>query len=127
MINDNNLYFPYDNDPEPTKYTVLVQTRVWTYVDVEAIDTDDLKNRVKDLSEKKLFEKINEKEIEKAELEDGTELFDDSEEEYLRYKLKRFIKKFIEEGNKENQTLEDAYYRMFEFYKSEGYEKYFKK
>lgn len=35
---------------------------------------------------------------------------------------KRFIRKFIEEGNKEGQTLKEAYARMFEYYKSEGYE-----
>lgn len=123
-MNNNNLYFPYDNDPEPKKYTVLVQTKIWSYIDIEALNEEDLKDRVKHLSTKKILEEVNEKEIEKAEIENGAELFDNSEEAELEYKLKKFIKKFIEEGDKDNQTLEEAYSRMFEFYKSNGYEKY---
>ena len=39
---------------------------------------------------------------------------------------KEFIKKFIEEGNKEGQTLDMAYAKMFEYYKSKNYEEYCK-
>ena len=37
---------------------------------------------------------------------------------------KAFVRKFIEEGNKENQTLEEAYSNMFEFYKEKLYDQY---
>lgn len=58
------------------------------------------------------------------EYEDLKEKYYDAEDD--RDWFKSFIKKFIEEGNKEDQPLSEAYARMFEVYKSEGYEDYFK-
>ena len=39
-------------------------------------------------------------------------------------KLTYFLNRFIFEGNRTDKTLEEAYAKMFEIYKSEGYEKY---
>ena len=62
------------------------------------------------------YHEIEEKEEEQyhkiCELEDDVEYY------------KAFVRKFVEEGNKENQTLEEAYSNMFEFYKEKLYDQY---
>ena len=40
--------------------------------------------------------------------------------------LKWFLKNFIEKGNEEGKTFEQAYTEMFEIYKGYDYEKYIK-
>lgn len=40
--------------------------------------------------------------------------------------LRWFLKRFIEKGNEEGKTLEQAYAEMFEIYKEYEYEKYVK-
>ena len=59
------------------------------------------------------------------EMENQREKISNLEDDVEYYK--NFIKKFIEEGNKKEQTLEEAYAKTFEFYVSEGYDEDFKK
>lgn len=88
-MRDSDLWYPYDNDPEPQTFTVLVQTRIWSYVDVESMSEYDLKDDIKSLSKERLLEDISDYEIEKATYENYDEIFDYSDEEYYKNKIKK--------------------------------------
>lgn len=112
MINDSELYYPYDNDPEPKKYTVMIEAKVYSWVDVEAIGTEDLKIEVDYLNNKEILNGVEEVELISAYINDadGTPLFNYSDEERLRRRVKQLEKelKEIKEfyGEKENKDGE---------------------
>lgn len=81
------------------------------YVRVHSDDIEDYKKTIEEIEEKNID---LEQEIE--------ELENDLEE--VQTDLKYFLKRFIEKGNEEGKTLEQAYAEMFEIFKGFGYEKY---
>lgn len=98
-MRDADLWFPYDNEPVPNRYTVLVEAKVYSSFDVEAYSEDDISINFADV-----LANIDDHDIDRIEIEDGR-VIRHSEEDALRDKIQQLEKK-IEELEANNSEVE---------------------
>lgn len=105
-MRDEDLWYPYDNDPEPKRYTVALEAKIYSYVDVEATDIEDLKIEIDYLNKKEILDGVEDIEVIKANTDDydGKTLFNYDDEDRLRKRIKELeqeIKELKENKNEE--------------------------
>lgn len=93
----SELYYPDDNI-QKNKYTVLVESKIYSWIDIEASNEYELKLEVEDLKKKDLLESAEQIELISSYIdsEDGEKLFNYSEEDMLRKRVKELEKKLAE-------------------------------